>query len=123
LCVNAPITPSAQLADNLKKPYSGPDTRTTSVVAQSYLGLEPSMSITLTPEQQYAIEQAIQNGLAGSVDEFICSAVDALSRQNGAFDRERAKLAVARIRELRKGVTLDLKGMSIRELAHSGHRY
>jgi len=31
--------------------------------------------------------------------------------------------AVARIRELRKGVTLDLQGMSIRELAHIGHKH
>jgi hypothetical protein len=28
-----------------------------------------------------------------------------------------------RIRELRRGVTLDLQGMSIRELAHAGHKY
>jgi len=81
------------------------------------------MSITLTSKQQYTIEQAIQSGLVASVDEFIGSALGALSRQNGAFDAERAKLAVARIRELCKGVNLDLKGKSIRELAHSGHEY
>lgn len=81
------------------------------------------MSITLTAEQQGVIEQAIQTGLVGSVDEFIGSAVGALSRRNGKFDRERARLAVARIRELRKGVTLDLQGMSLRELAHIGHKY
>ena len=53
------------------------------------------MSINLTPEQQNAIEQA----------------------------KAKARLAGARIREIRKGVRLDLKGMSIRELAHIGHKY
>ncbi len=81
------------------------------------------MSITLTPEQQGVIEQAIQSGLVRSVDEFLDSAVGALSRREGGFDREKARRAGARIRELRKGVTLDLQGMSIRELAHIGHKY
>jgi Arc/MetJ-type ribon-helix-helix transcriptional regulator len=76
------------------------------------------MSINLTPEQQDAIEQAIQSGLVRSVDEFIDSALGALSHHNGRFDKTQARLAGARIRELRKGVRLDLKGMSIRELAH-----
>ena len=81
------------------------------------------MSINLTPEQQDVIEQAIQSGLVRSVDEFIDSALGALSRSEKVFDRERARLAGTRIRELRKGVTLDLNGMSIRELAHIGHKY
>ena len=81
------------------------------------------MGITLTPEQQDTIEQAIQSGLVGSVDEFIGSAIGALSSRDSGFDPERATLAVARIRELRRGVTFDLQGKSIRELAHSGHKY
>jgi Arc/MetJ-type ribon-helix-helix transcriptional regulator len=81
------------------------------------------VSITLTPDQQDAIEQAIQAGLVGSVDEFIGSAIGSLSRRESEFDPEKARLAVARIRELRKGVTLDLQGMSLREQAHAGHRY
>ena len=81
------------------------------------------MSITLTQEQQKVIEQAIRAGLVRSVDEFIDSAMDALSSRNGGFDKAKARLAGERIRELRKGVTLDLKGMSIRELAHTGHKY
>jgi hypothetical protein len=81
------------------------------------------VGITLTPEQQGVIEQAIQSGLVGSVDEFLDSAVGALSRREGEFDREKARRAGERIRELRKGVTLDLQGMSIRELAHIGHKY
>ncbi len=81
------------------------------------------MSINLTPEQQNAIEQAIQSGLVRSVDEFIDSALGALSHRNGEFDKAKARLAGSRIREIRKGVRLDLKGMSFRELAHIGHKY
>ena len=38
------------------------------------------------------------------------------------FDKVKAQAAVARIRDLRKGVRLDLQGMSLREFAHIGHR-
>ena len=41
----------------------------------------------------------------------------------GAFDKEKAQAAVARIRDLRKGVRLDLQGMPLREFAHIGHRF
>jgi Arc/MetJ-type ribon-helix-helix transcriptional regulator len=82
-----------------------------------------AMSIILTPEQQKTIEQAIESGLVRSVDEFIDSALGALSHRNGEFDKAQAQLAGERIRELRKGVRLDLKGMSIRQLAHTGHKY
>jgi Arc/MetJ-type ribon-helix-helix transcriptional regulator len=81
------------------------------------------VSINLTPEQQEVIEQAIQSGLVRSVDEFIRSAVGALSRRDNGFDKHKARLAGERIRELRKGVTLELHGTSIRELAHTGHKY
>jgi len=81
------------------------------------------MSINLTQEQQEIIEQAIQSGLIRSVDEFIDSALGILSQRKGGFDKAKARLAGERIRELRKGVSLDLKGMSIRELAHIGHKY
>jgi Arc/MetJ-type ribon-helix-helix transcriptional regulator len=81
------------------------------------------VSINLTQEQQAVIEQAIQSGLVRSVDEFIDSALGALSNRNGGFDKEKARVAGARIRELRKGIRLDLQGMSIRELAHIGHKY
>jgi hypothetical protein len=39
------------------------------------------------------------------------------------FDKEKAHAAVARIHDLRKGVRLDLQGMSLREFAHIGHRF
>lgn len=41
----------------------------------------------------------------------------------GQFNLAAAREAVARIREIRKGVRLDLQGVSIREFAHIGHRF
>jgi Arc/MetJ-type ribon-helix-helix transcriptional regulator len=81
------------------------------------------MIITLTPRQEKAIRQAIDAGLVRSVDEFIETAIDALPRPEGGFDQEKARAAVERIREIRKGVKLDLQGMSIRQFAHLGHKY
>lgn len=81
------------------------------------------MTITLTREQENAIQKAIDSGLVRSVDEFINSAIGTLSCREGGFDKEKARLAGARIRKLRKGVKLDLQGMSIREFAHIGHKY
>jgi Arc/MetJ-type ribon-helix-helix transcriptional regulator len=80
------------------------------------------MTITLTREQERAIQQAIESGLIRSVGEFIESAVEALPRHKSRFDKDKACAAVARIRELRKGVRLELNGISIREFAHIGHR-
>lgn len=81
------------------------------------------MTITLTSEQERAIRSAIRAGVVRSVDEFIDTAIEALPRQESGFDKEVARAAVARIRELRKGVRLGLQGMSLREFAHIGHRY
>jgi hypothetical protein len=81
------------------------------------------MTITLTPTQERAIKNAIQAGLVRSVDQFIDTAIEALPHREIAFDKQKAHAAVARIRELRKGVRLDLQGMSLREFAHIGHKY
>ncbi|HTU45626.1 MAG TPA: hypothetical protein VMF91_11225 [Bryobacteraceae bacterium] len=81
------------------------------------------MTIVLKPEQERVIQQAIESGVVGSVDEFIDSAVRALAPRDMGFDKARARVAGGRIRELRKGVKLDLDGMSIREFAHIGHKY
>jgi hypothetical protein len=77
----------------------------------------------LTPEQKRVIQKAIKSGLAQSVGEFINFALGALSRPEGKFDKKKARVAGERIREIRKGVKLNLRGMSIRELAHIGHKY
>ena len=81
------------------------------------------MQITLKPDQEMVVQAAIQAGLIRSVDEFIDTAIEALPHRDAGFDKEKARLAGARIREIRRGVTLDLRGLSIRELAHAGHRY
>jgi Arc/MetJ-type ribon-helix-helix transcriptional regulator len=81
------------------------------------------MTITLTPNQEKVIKQAIDAGLVRSVDDFIDSAIEALPHREAVFDKEKAQAAVARIRDLRKGVRLDLQGMSLREFAHIGHRF
>jgi len=81
------------------------------------------MSINLTAEQESVIQQAIQAGLIRSVDEFIDSANGALSHRKDGFDKTRARRAGERIREHGKGVRLDPKGESIRDLAHAGHKY
>jgi hypothetical protein len=80
------------------------------------------MTITLTPSQERATQDAIRAGVVRSVDEFIETAVGALPRPDIRFDTEKARHAGARIRELRKDVRLERRGMSIRELAHIGHK-
>ena len=81
------------------------------------------MTITLTPDQERAIQDAIRAGLLSSVSEFIDTAIDMLPRRDREFNAEKARRAGARIRELRKGVRLERRGTSIRELAHIGHKY
>jgi Arc/MetJ-type ribon-helix-helix transcriptional regulator len=81
------------------------------------------MTITLTPDQEKAIQDAIRSGVVRSVHEFIESAIGALPQRESEFDPEKASESVTRIRELRKGVRLDRRGMSVREMAHLGHRY
>jgi len=81
------------------------------------------MTIILKPEQERAVQEAIRAGLIRSVDEFIETAIEALPHREGQFDKEKARQAVARIRELRKGVRLDLQGMSLRDFAHIGHKH
>lgn len=81
------------------------------------------MTITLTPDQERAIQDAIRAGLVRSVNEFIETAIEALPHPANGFDPERARRAGERIREIRRGVKLDRRGMSIRELAHIGHKY
>jgi len=81
------------------------------------------MTITLTPDQERAVQDAIRSGLLNSVSEFIDTAIEMLPRRDREFNAEKALQAGARIRELRKGIRLDRRGKSIRELAHIGHKY
>jgi hypothetical protein len=81
------------------------------------------VTITLTSDQESTLRRAIQAGVVESVDQFIESAIEALPAQEHNFDSEKARAAVERIRETRTGVKLDLRGMSLREFAHIGHKY
>ena len=82
------------------------------------------------PELERRVREGIRSGRFHDVDELLTKALDALSEKEAAdetlpwpFDKEKARQAGERIREIRKGVRLDLQGMSIRELAHLGHKY
>ncbi len=79
------------------------------------------MTITLTSDQQRTIQHAIEAGVVKSVENFIESALEALPQ--ASFDPRKAEFAARRIRKIRKGVKLDLQGMSIREFSHVGHKY
>jgi Arc/MetJ-type ribon-helix-helix transcriptional regulator len=84
------------------------------------------MTITLTPDQERAIQEAIESGMIGSVDEFLEKAIEALPCQGSetqGFDPAKARQAAERMKELRKGVRLERGNMSLREFAHIGHRY
>jgi plasmid stability protein len=80
------------------------------------------MTITLdiTPELQ--AELARQAAAHGSAIEAYAAALleEALHLPEGAFDKARAQAAGARIRELRKG--LSLAGLTIKELINEGRR-
>jgi hypothetical protein len=66
-----------------------------------------SMQITLRPEQERAVQRAIQAGLIRSVDELIDAAIEALPHSPAGFDKDKARLAGGRIREIHKGVRRD----------------
>jgi putative addiction module CopG family antidote len=77
------------------------------------------MTITLRPEHEQFIQQAIATGMYNSVDDVLDSALE-LIRKREAFHPPltRSQIAGERIRELRKGVTLG--DISIKELIEEG---
>ncbi len=80
------------------------------------------MVIELKPEHQRIIEDAVQSGHYRSVDECLDEAFAAWKTRDNQpkFDREKARAAADRIRELRKGVSLG--GLTIKDLANEGRR-
>jgi Arc/MetJ-type ribon-helix-helix transcriptional regulator len=77
------------------------------------------MTITLRPEQEKVIQQAIETGMYSSVDEVLDSALESIrTREPFHADATRSQLAGQRIRELRKGATLG--GIPIKELSEEG---
>jgi Arc/MetJ-type ribon-helix-helix transcriptional regulator len=77
------------------------------------------MTITLRPEHQRVIQEALETGANASVDEALDSALESI-RNRAAFHPAltRSQIAGQRIRELRKGAILG--GIPIRELIDEG---
>jgi Arc/MetJ-type ribon-helix-helix transcriptional regulator len=77
------------------------------------------MTITLRPEQERVIQQAIDTGMYNSVDEVLDRALESIRKlETSRPALTRSQVAGERIRELRKGVTLG--GTPIRELIEEG---
>lgn len=81
------------------------------------MGKADHMTITLRPEQEQVIQEAIQSGMYGSVDEVLDRALESIRTVSGST-LSRSQLAGRRIRKLRKGVTLG--GTPIKELIEEG---
>jgi hypothetical protein len=78
------------------------------------------MTIILKPDQEKAIQQAIQAGLIRSVEEFIDTAIEALPHsEGGAVSR---KEAVQHMQEFGDEYQLSLGAPVTRKLLHEGHR-
>ena len=85
------------------------------------------MTITLTAEHERIIQAQLATGQLRSVEEVLDKVLSSLKPARPdvtADDGAKAQAAAERIRELRKGVTLDRpEGMSLRDYAHLGHKY
>jgi hypothetical protein len=79
------------------------------------------MTITVDIKPEVEAELARQAAARGSVIEaYVVSLLEEAVHLPAGFDRERARAAGARIRDLRQGVTLG--GLTIRELIDEGRR-
>ena len=78
------------------------------------------MTIILKPEQERAIQEAINAGLIRSVDEFIETAIESLPHGGGTAS-SRAD-AVRRMQEFGEKYRLSLGEPITRTLLHEGHR-
>ncbi|MBV9039134.1 MAG: hypothetical protein JO182_31915 [Acidobacteriaceae bacterium] len=83
------------------------------------------MNVDFTPEQQQVVQQAIQSGRIRRPEEAAREAFSLWVQRERAkinrppFDQTKARAAVARIRELRKGNLLP-EGVTIRDLINEG---
>ena len=78
------------------------------------------MTIELKPQQEQVVNEALRSGRYRNVGEFLDEALAVWKQQEHApaFDKQKAQAAAARIRELRKGVSLG--GLKIRDLINEG---
>ncbi len=77
------------------------------------------MTITLTPDQEKSVREAIQAGLVRSVDELIDVAIQALPLREDSAARSEA---VRRMQEFGEKHRLSLGQPITRSLLHEGHR-
>jgi Arc/MetJ-type ribon-helix-helix transcriptional regulator len=77
------------------------------------------MTITLTPDQEKVIREAIQAGLVRSIDEFIEVAIQALPHREDIAERSEA---VRRMQEFGEQHRLSLGEPITRNLLHEGYR-
>ena len=78
------------------------------------------MTIILKPDQERAIQEAIQAGLIRSVDEFIDTAIEALPHSEAGIPSRTD--AVKRMQEFGDKYQLSLGEPVTRKLLHEGHR-
>ena len=78
------------------------------------------MTIILKPEQERAIQEAINAGLMRSADEFIDTAIESL--RHGAVTSSSRGDAVRRMQEFGEKYRLSLGEPVTRTLLHEGHR-
>ena len=78
------------------------------------------MTIELKPEQERRIQELMRSGRLHSIDELLNRALETFSVPEKTKEERirRAKSAAARIRELRKG--LSLGGLRIKDLIEEG---
>jgi len=81
------------------------------------------MTITLTPDIERLINEELQSGQYKDAEEVIQRALQMLhaTHQAAPSKVQECQEAAARLRELRKGVTLG--GLNIKDLIHEGHTY
>jgi Arc/MetJ-type ribon-helix-helix transcriptional regulator len=82
------------------------------------------MSIQLKPETERLVQQELESGRFRSVDELIVHAVRAWREKQSSTppNREQRQLAIARMRQFADDNRVSLRGISIKELIHEGHR-
>ena len=76
------------------------------------------------PELESILQAQLKSGNFESVEDMLLQTFRCAQLAGDEHRKEKALEAATRIRELRKGITLNRPdGVSLREYAHTGHRY
>ena len=81
------------------------------------------MTITLNPEQEKALQEAIRSGEFGSADEFIAIAIAKLQQRETQLTATQRRDAVRRMKEFGDKQGLRLNEPVTRKFLHTGHRF